>query len=198
MPAALLLLLGLLPVGPTVSDTEHQLMLLARQHGQWSAFRAYMAPEAWLLDPDVQQAALVLDRRPEQPQSRLWWPARSVTSCDGGLALSTGPYRGPGGKGGRFFTVWERQPSRDWRWVFDGTIEESEIGPAGDTVSATVALCGKPVPAPPDETSEASGASADGTLRWALVHAADRDRHRLVVSYLTAEGWKTFEDATVS
>ena len=188
------LLLAVLSVGPPIEATEASFLRQAGPERQWAAFRATIAPEAWLLDPDVQPAGLVLARRPDPTQARAW-PGRSITSCDGSLAISTGAARLPEGAALRFFTVWERQADRSWRWVLDGLIDGAAAAPTLPAV--TKAAC---VPEPAvaaDIAPEASGTSGDGTLRWMLARDVDRDRHRLVVSYATPKGWATFEDATI-
>ena len=188
------LLIALLSAGPPLGATEGSFLKQAGPQARWAAFRATMAPEAWLLDPDVQPAKAVLDRRPDPAQARDW-PGRSITSCDGSLAVSTGPVRLSDGAAGRFFTVWERQSDRGWRWVLDGMIDGEAVPPANRS-SATAACVPEPAGVT-DVAPEAAGTSGDGTLHWELVRDVDRDRHRMVVRYATPKGWATFEDATV-
>lgn len=55
---------------------------------------------------------------PDAPFS--WEPDRVEVIESGALALSTGPVRNPSGKVvGRFNSIWRREPSGDWRVVFD-------------------------------------------------------------------------------
>lgn len=55
---------------------------------------------------------------PEAPFS--WEPDRVEVIDSGTLALSTGPVRDPSGKViGRFNSIWRRDPSGEWRVVFD-------------------------------------------------------------------------------
>ena len=49
-----------------------------------------------------------------------WAPDTVVVLSSGGLALSTGPVLDPEGRPvGRFNSIWRREPSGDWRVVFD-------------------------------------------------------------------------------
>jgi ketosteroid isomerase-like protein len=55
---------------------------------------------------------------PDAPFS--WEPDRVEVIEAGTLALSTGPVRDPSGKViGRFNSIWRREPSGEWRVVFD-------------------------------------------------------------------------------
>jgi ketosteroid isomerase-like protein len=55
---------------------------------------------------------------PDAPFS--WEPDRVEVIESGTLALSTGPVRDPSGKViGRFNSIWRREPSGEWRVVFD-------------------------------------------------------------------------------
>jgi len=187
-------LLAPLAAAPPLAATEHALDARgANAEVRWAAFRAARAPDAWLLDPELAPAATVLARRADPPERRAWRETRSVTACDGSLAVSVGPARRADGAEARFLTIWERQPDTSWRWVFDGLVDD-----AGDhQPGALTAACLSAPPPPADPLAEASGVSGDRTLRWRLVRATDRERHRLVADYRTPAGWELFADATV-
>ena len=62
---------------------------------------------------------------PQGPQGPagavFWWPGRSFVSCDGRLAVNTGPWVREWGKSvGYFTTVWQRQRDGSWQWIYDG------------------------------------------------------------------------------
>ena len=195
----LALLLALAAPVPAIEATERAFAALAARDGEWSAFRAYMAPDAFVLDPELKLAAPTLAAKPSDPIVQLtWYPATTVTACDGSLAVSTGPWRRGPDHGGRFFTVWERQPDTRWKWIFEGRIEETAVDPLeGETKASRTACRHLPVAAP-DPAAEAGGISSDGTLRWLLTRALDRDKHRLLVEQTDGRGWTTVVDATVS
>lgn len=167
------------------------LMRLAEAPG--TSYRSYAAPDAWLLHEGIQPATVVLASR-AGPPARSWWPARTVTSCDGGLALATGTFRDADAPAKGFITIWERQGDRQWRWIFDGRTAER---PTGEPVAVTAA-CGRLPAAQPDPLWQASGESGDGTLRWRLGRGDAEGRHHFIAEYLTKAGWKVFAEVTVS
>ena len=176
----------------------HALMQLAGEGQPPGTYAGAMAPEAWLLDPDVEPAQVVLARRTDAAPQRSWWPARTVTSCDGGLAVSTGTVAAAGTPAHRFVTVWERQTDRQWRWVFDTPLAEDAAGARPKPNVDLTAACGRVKAVEPDASWAVSGESGDGTLRWRVLRVGEEgDRHRLVAEYLTKAGWTVFEDATV-
>jgi hypothetical protein len=109
-----------------------------------------------------------------------WWPAQSYVSCDGRIAVNTGPWGRDGGKSvGYFTTVWQRE-KRQWKWVYDAgdTLKVARTLPRSPFVRR--ASCrGKPTApplltltppskrrgqGPPDDYGV--GRSADATLAW--------------------------------
>jgi hypothetical protein len=93
---------------------------VAQAGGQWAAFRATAAPDAILYAPTRTSAEAWLARASEpSPGKRLdWRPAITLTSCDGTLGYSTGPWTRPDGGRGRFGTIWRRDAG-GWRWIYD-------------------------------------------------------------------------------
>jgi hypothetical protein len=142
-----------------------------------------------LLD-GLQPAAPFLKDRKDPSTAVMWWPAHTVTSCDGSLALSTGPWIRKGGRAaGRYFTIW-RHDGSGWHWIYDGGTEDPSPTPAGDTVNATKASCGPGAPPSPPEFGVVGGSvSRDGTLMWNLVKA-EGDKFNLVVIYRAGRNWK--------
>ena len=98
----------------TMADRDH------------AAFAAHLSDEAIFFngeDPIRGKDAVAAAWKPfyagpDAPFS--WEPDRVEVIESGALALSTGPVRDPSGKVvGRFNSIWRREPSGDWRVVFD-------------------------------------------------------------------------------
>lgn len=180
MIAALLLAAAPAPAATAV-DAERAFAARARTAGQWTAFREYAEPSAVMFTPQAVWAHEFLKGRNDPPRPVQWWPARSFVSCDGKLAVNTGPSLWPNGGHGYFHTVWVRQKDGDWKWAVDG----------GDDLKAPMARPARPVVRrascsgqniirrayatqtapieyvagkPPADAGQ--GRSADGTLTW--------------------------------
>ena len=90
-----------------------------------NSFRRMIAPDViWLADVPLRGPDAVLAswrKYFEGPQAPFSWaPDRVEVQQGGRLALSTGPVLDPAGKRiGTFTSVWRREPSGDWRIIFD-------------------------------------------------------------------------------
>ena len=187
MIAALLLAAA----APSAIDAERAFAADAQKIGQWAAFRKYAEPSAVMFDPQAVWAQEFLQGRKDPPRAIQWWPARSFVSCDGGLAVNTGPWRN-GNRNGYFTTVWVRQKDGGWKWTYDGGdgLKTPLARPAKPAVTrasclglrrlrsvyasqtpTTARIAGKP----PADAGQ--GRSADGTLSWSWTVARDGDRH---------------------
>ena len=187
MIAALLLAAA----APSAIDAERAFAADAQKIGQWAAFRKYAEPSAVMFDPQAVWAQEFLQGRKDPPRAIQWWPARSFVSCDGGLAVNTGPWRN-GNRNGYFTTVWVRQKDGGWKWTYDGGdgLKTPLARPARPAVTrasclglrrlrsvyasqtpTTARIAGKP----PADAGQ--GRSADGTLSWSWTVARDGDRH---------------------
>jgi len=194
-------ILGLLAAstlaGQPVAEAERAFAAQAQRDGQWKAFLANSAPDAVMLAPGVVKAHELLPKLKEPRIAVMWWPARTVTSCDGTLAYSTGPYRHPRQGQGQYMSIWRREPTGGWKWIYDGGIGTTGPMAAGDQVRASKASCVAPKAPWPEETAaEAGGMSKDGTLRWRL-DPAEGGKHRLRVAYSHDGRWQTAEDTIV-
>ncbi|MDO6416582.1 hypothetical protein Q4F19_19520 [Sphingomonas sp. BIUV-7] len=165
-----------------VEQAERAFAATAQTEGQWTAFRRFMAPGARILTDGPTDAAKFLAPLKDPRVALMWWPARTVTACDGSLAFSTGPWRSARGHG-RFLTIWQRQPDGAWKWLYDGGGADDAGGsPAGDTVVATRAACGRLPPPPATPAMLAGGESQDGSLRWSVTKDGAAWRMRVLAA----------------
>ena len=114
-----MLFLLLLTTDPeTAIDAERAFNAAAQAKGQWTAFREFMTDDAVIFTPQPVKAK---DSLPEKnpPIAVQWWPAKSVVSCDGTIAVNTGSWVRPRASG-YFTTVWVRQAGGGYKWVYDG------------------------------------------------------------------------------
>lgn len=175
MIAALLLL----ATAPTAVDAEIAFARDAQKIGQWSAFRKWADRDAVVFTP---QAAWAQTSLPETnpPKAIRWRPAHSFVSCDGRIAVNTGPWwKVNGTPGGYFTTVWQRGKGQ-WRWVYDGGGPLEGAAPTAARAQTHRASCarrapGAPIAPPPPLTPKEArktpedngrGQSADRTLGW--------------------------------
>lgn len=174
-----LALAAAVPASQPVAQAERAFAATAQTDGQWTAFRAFAAPGALILADGPVDAAKFLAPLKDPKVALMWWPARTVTSCDGSLALSTGPWRSAKAHG-QFLTVWQRQPDGAWKWIYDGGGADAPGGSrAGDSVDATRPKnCRPPRWKAMEPDVEVGGASRDDSLRWRLDRAGQAYRFR--------------------
>lgn len=153
--------------------------------GVRESFLKSMADDAIMFAPGPVSAKTLYEKRPASKTSPLsWWPQRVVAARSGDLALSVGPWAINGARGGYFATIWRREPSGGWKWIYDG-------GPAGDPSPAP----GPQTPArldPPAKTGEASRPIAFNKVRageTALARAAEMDAPGAYRAALAADAW---------
>src|SRR6476646_8885296 len=191
MIAALLLAAAAAPAAPakgpakatamTAVDAELAFARDAKKIGQWTAFRKWVDRDAVMFTPQAVWASTFLKSLKDPPNAISWRPAHSFVSCDGRMAINTGPwFKQDGTPGGYFTTVWQRTP-RGWRWVYDGggPLGRETIVPTGKP-QVHRAVCrtkapGAPIAPPPPLTAKQArttpedngrGESADKTLGW--------------------------------
>src|SRR5688500_5034363 len=164
-------------------DAERAVAADAQKAGQWTAFRKYAAPEAVMFVPQPANAQAWLKGRKDPPFSVYWWPGRSYVSCDGNLAVNTGPWVREFGKSvGYFTTVWQRQPNGAWKWTYDAGDALKFARDEGGDIKPVIADCKVRPQSPPAVKSMARGArsatggSRDGTVRFAWQVAPDGAR----------------------
>lgn len=129
---------------PSVIAAERAFASRAQSEGQWTAFRATAGPDAIMFAPDRVGAHQFLERFTSDPAvAVMWWPGRVWVSCDGTLAVTTGPWvRNGGTKVGSFTTVWRREPGEAWRWVYDNGRELPAAIEAPDQPAVEPIYCG--------------------------------------------------------
>lgn len=165
---------------PTAVDAERALSRDAQRMGQWSAFLAYSDPDAVMLTPQAEWADEFLKGKTNPLTARRWSPNASYVSCDGNMAVNTGPWTSADGRqSGYFTTVWQREKGR-WRWLSHS--EETLSRPLAARRAPIVrkASCrgrapGAPLMSPPSTKKGTRGAkpddfgsgqSADRTFGW--------------------------------
>ena len=157
----------------TAIEAERAFVGDAQKSGQWTAFRKYAADDALMFVPQPINAQVFLKDRKDPPESVYWWPGRSYVSCDGQVAINTGPCVRERGKAvGYFTTVW-RQRGGEWRWTYDAGDSLPQMRSEGGDIKAETASCtGKPQGAVRLGTiamagyKSGGGQSPDGSLVW--------------------------------
>ena len=177
---------------PTAIDAERAFAADAQRIGQWTAFRKYAEPTAVVFTPQAAWAQVVFKTLPDPKQAIAWSPARSFVSCDGNLAVNTGPWRNPRDEQGYFTTVWSRQKDGGWKWAVDGGDKlATPLAPRAHPLvrratcaglarlakvySATTPTMDALADKAPADAGQ--GRSADGTLSWLWTVAKDGARH---------------------
>ena len=166
-------------------DAERAFAAMAQTEGQWTAFRAYAAPEAVMFVPEAVNAREWLAGREDPPIPVMWWPGRAIVSCDGNMAVTTGPWvRAGGSLRGYFTTVWQRQADGSWKWLIDHGDVLKIPRAALDDVPVRNPVCGKPIP--PTVWTNLAGRvrqkdfdhrlSDDRSLKWGWVVRPDGSR----------------------
>ncbi|MBB3859998.1 hypothetical protein GGQ88_001259 [Novosphingobium hassiacum] len=93
---------------------------LAREKGQWTAFRETADETAELIEGKRVSAKAALKDRKNPATSLQWAPHSAWISCDGTAGLTFGGWQGAAATG-EYVTVWQRQfkGKIDWKWVLD-------------------------------------------------------------------------------
>jgi ketosteroid isomerase-like protein len=179
MIAALLLMAA----GPiSAIDAERAFAADAQKLGQWTAFRKFAAEDAVMFVPQPTNAQQWLKGKKDPPVSVFWWPGRSYVSCDGTVAINTGPWVRAWGKAvGYFTTVWVKQPDGSWKWVYDAGDELKVARAEGGDIKPVVAACAEPSELVVDGSTAPGnkagrGQSPDGSIHWSWQAQPDGSR----------------------
>jgi len=163
----------------TAVDAERAFSRDARRSGEWTASRAYADDDAVIFTPQAIWARDFLKGRRDPPAATRWSPSRSFVSCDGRIAVNTGPWQTPKGEqGGSFTTVWQLEKGR-WHWISHGRHTLGKAPAARQTPLVRRASCRGKAPGPPlmaTPTAKRAGGvtpddfgrgySSDRTLGW--------------------------------
>lgn len=193
-----------------IVSTELAYARMSREDGHWDAAREFAAPGAQIHGPNGPVDAEAIFK--VIPEPTLKWDVRNVwMSCDATMAVSSGRYVDGEGIVGSYATVWQRQPDREYRWVYDlavpddpqpepdpeGPADENEIiVTAAESIQGRVADCLKPG----DELSEGplrfvtpfsqnnAEESRDGTLNYMWEHL-ESGKRRFEFAVLRDREW---------
>ncbi|MDE2437041.1 MAG: hypothetical protein KGM49_12340 [Sphingomonadales bacterium] len=178
---------------------------LAREKGQWTAFRATATKDAVMFEPQMVLAEQWLKGKADPAKAVAWQPHQIWASCDGSYAVTRGAWQ-HGDSTGYFTTVWQRQKKGDYKWIMDQGDALPFPLDAPEMIAAKVADCpagyhGKPgkqpkLPPAPFDPAHRAGKSDDGTLTWDVTVAQDGAR-RFVVTMASGGQPVTVQDLQV-
>lgn len=160
------LLVVLSAASPNAVEAERLFNRDSQKNGQWTAARRYAHPDAVMFTPQAIWARDFLKGKTDPVVPSQWSPNASYVSCDGRLAVNTGPWRSADGRTGGFFTtVWEQNDGK-WQWISDGrhTLKRpmtSRKTPIVRTGSCKGPAPGPPLSAPPSARPGPNGVTAD-------------------------------------
>lgn len=121
---------------------ESRFERLAREEGQWTAFRETATDDAFSFTPNLQSVAIWLDGRKDPARSISWDPYHIIMSCDGSLAASRGAWTSAdGSETGYYTTIWQRQKKGEYKWVFDHASTEPPADGAANAVTSQRGDC---------------------------------------------------------
>jgi hypothetical protein len=144
-----LILAAAATAAPTAVDAERAFSREAQRRGEWTASRAYADPDAVMFTPQVVWARDLLKGRKDPPAATRWSPNASYVSCDGRIAVNTGPWQSANGRQSGFFTtVWQKEKGQ-WRWIAHGRHTLQKAVPARRAPIVRKASCQGRAPGPP-------------------------------------------------
>ncbi len=151
---------------------------LARDKGQWTAFRETAADDAVMFVPQRVLARDWLKGKPDPAQAVSWQSHAVYVSCDGNSGATTGAWQ-KGPEFGYFTTIWRRDPRKgEMRWVLDHGADLAVPREAPDFIESKQAVCGSRPEATATAANEGAvvGLSGDRTLSWASIVGPDGSR----------------------
>lgn len=126
-----------------VLATDLSFARLARDKGQWDAFRKYAASGAMVLDSTGGTAFAALSKPAETAKADAWAPQGVWASCDGSLVVTYGAITKADNASGEYATIWQRQSKGDFKWAVHLENFKAKAPVAPDFIQAKVADCAK-------------------------------------------------------
>lgn len=192
-------------VGPATANpsavvsAEIAFARLARDKGQWTAFRETAAKEAEMFVPQRVLAQTWLKGKADPAKSVSWAPMAVYMSCDGSAGATTGWFKTPEGKDGYFNTIWFRQPNGSYKWVVDHGAELPAPLPPMEFISTRIASCKGKAPAalsaPEQGVDMKVGYARDQSLSWTTRVWPDGKFHMVIAVWNGTEMEPVITDA---
>jgi hypothetical protein len=165
---------------------------MAREEGQWTAFRKFAAEEAVMFVPQAVNARQWLKGRADPPSPVVWQPHEVWMSCDGTLGATRGAWQRPDGSTGYFTTVWQRQKNGDYKWMMDQGDGLAAPLEAPELIAARIADCrSRPADRPTPQWTDGEvrdGEAVDGSLFWQVRVRPDGRRH-VAIGFWDGSRW---------
>ncbi|WP_129791104.1 nuclear transport factor 2 family protein [Sphingosinicella sp. CPCC 101087] len=153
-----------------------------RKHGFKRGFLAFAATDGFIFQPGPTPARPLLQALPDEPPAGpplSWSPQFAGAAVSGDLGFTTGGASIPV----RYFTVWQRQPGGEWRWIYDGGPGlDSVMASDGDGEVVRLAPATAAAGSPQRALAELAPIEAD------LAAAAERDAVRARLDLLAEDG----------
>ena len=151
---------------PTAVDAELAFGRDAQRKGQWTASRIYADPDAVMFTPQAIWAREFLKGKKDPKTTLRWSPNASYVSCDGRIAVNTGPWQSADARQHGFFTTVWQQEEGQWRWISDGrhTLKKPLVARKNSVVrkaSCRGRAPGPPLMAPPSTKRGQGGVAPD-------------------------------------
>jgi ketosteroid isomerase-like protein len=153
-----------------------------RLNGFKQGFLAFVAPDGFIFQQGPTPARPGLEALPDEPPPGpplFWWPQFAGAALSGDLGFTSGGASIPV----RYFTVWQRQPSGEWRWVYDGGPGLEAPLPGGENDSVT-----RLPPATAAAGSAQRALAEIAPIEASLAESADRDAARARLDFLAEDG----------
>lgn len=121
------------PADPVIA-AERAFAARGAEAGIAQSFLDFMTDDAIVFGPEPKKAKEVYGGRPPAKTPKeggpllAWWPNWAGISRSGDLGFTTGPAEFNGRRSVNYFTVWQKQPNGQWKWVYDGGASDASAG----------------------------------------------------------------------
>lgn len=124
----------------TLVDAEFSFAEASVAEGMKPAFLTFLADSAVVFRPGPVDGRAWFSERPPNPGTLNWWPQYADISNAGDLGFTTGPWVYSDSAGtpvayGHYVSVWQKQPSNNWRVVLDAGITHGQSFAFDSTVT---------------------------------------------------------------